>query len=296
MTMSARTEAADRAGAHTRLCVLASGSGGNCTVLAFGEGARARLVLIDAGLTPRRTALMLGEHGFGLRQVTDVLFTHLDRDHCAPAWSQALLTRATLRMHKRHLGRARRQHLLKGTRTELFGDEPFRLPNVGTVHARLMDHDSLGVAAFRIEIEDGDGSHALGFATDLGRVREDLVEHLAGVDTLAIESNYDPAMQAASPRPAFLKRRITGGAGHLSNEECASAARAIGPRERVVLLHLSRECNTPALASAGHAGAGYEVTVSRQHEATGWWGMRGRTRAPRVEVTPGMGQMGLFAG
>ena len=277
----------------TRMCVLASGSSGNCTALVFGEGARARVVLIDAGLTPRQTALRLGKLGLGLRQVTDVLFTHLDRDHCAPAWSQALLLRATFRMHKRHMPRARRQHMLYGTRTELFDDEPFRIPNVGQAHALLMDHDQLGVAAFRLEIEDTRGGHALGFATDLGRVRDDLIEHLRDVETLAIESNYDPEMQRLSSRPAFLKKRIMGGAGHLSNDQCATAVRAIAPRERVVLLHLSRQCNTVDLASAAHAGAAYGLTVSRQHEATPWIPLRGQRP---VVVRQPRGQLGLFAG
>ena len=287
-------------GCGARMCVLASGSSGNCTVLAFGEGARARLVLIDAGLSPRQTALRLGKLGFHLRQVTDVLFTHLDRDHCAPAWSQALLSRATLRMHKRHMSRARRQNLLYRTRTELFGDEPFRLPNVGTVHATLMDHDQLGVAAFRVGIESEDGEHNLGFATDLGRARDDLIEHLEGVDTLAIESNYDPEMQRRSGRPAFLQRRITGGAGHLSNAECAGAVRRIAPREHVVLLHLSRQCNTRDLAQAAHAGAPYRVTVSTQHEPTGWISLHARRRnrwtSKTVAQPAAMMQMGLFAG
>ena len=275
---------------RARLCVLASGSSGNCTVLAFGEGPKARLVLIDAGLSPRQTALRLGDLGFTLRQVTDVLFTHLDRDHCAPAWSQALLSRATLRMHKRHMPRARRQHLLYRTRTELFGEEPFRVPNVGTVHAALMDHDDLGVAVFRIDL----GGHTLGFATDLGCVRDDLTAHLRGVDTLAIESNYDPAMQHASNRPMFLKRRIMGGAGHLSNDECARAVRAIEPAHHVVLLHLSRQCNTPALAAAVHDDAGYALTVSLQHERTEWIELGGATPPAPKPVTPSRIQMGLF--
>jgi phosphoribosyl 1,2-cyclic phosphodiesterase len=73
---------------------------------------------------------------------------------------------------------------------------------------------------------------------------------MRGVDILAIESNYDRAMQLESARPAFLKDRIMGGKGHLSNDECIDAVRAISwPREpeHVVLLHLSRECNCPGL-------------------------------------------------
>ncbi|MEY2716643.1 MAG: putative metallo-hydrolase YycJ, partial [Planctomycetota bacterium] len=90
----------------------------------------------------------------------------------------------------------------------------------------------------------------LGLATDLGRASGALIEAMRGVDILAIESNYDRDMQLASDRPAFLKDRIMGGKGHLSNEECIEAVRAIAwPRgpEHVVLLHLSRDCNCPDL-------------------------------------------------
>ena len=107
-------------------------------------------------------------------------------------------------------------------------------------------HDDGGTVAFRIETPAG----SLGFATDLGRASGALIEAMRGVDILAIESNYDRAMQLESARPAFLKDRIMGGKGHLSNDECIDAVRAISwPREpeHVVLLHLSRECNCPEL-------------------------------------------------
>jgi phosphoribosyl 1,2-cyclic phosphodiesterase len=95
-----------------------------------------------------------------------------------------------------------------------------------------------------------------------------MIEALAGVDVLAIESNYCPRMQVASKRPEFLKKRIMGGAGHLSNEECLEAVGAIGPRREVVLLHLSRDCNAPDHAASLHAGAGYRVTVARHDGPT----------------------------
>jgi phosphoribosyl 1,2-cyclic phosphodiesterase len=98
--------------------------------------------------------------------------------------------------------------------------------------------------SFRIETDAG----SLGFATDVGRVSDALVDLLRGVDLLAIESNYDRDMQIDSARPKFLKDRIMGGRGHLSTEECLEAVREIAfPDEpaQVVLIHLSRDCNHP---------------------------------------------------
>ena len=74
---------------------------------------------------------------------------------------------------------------------------------------------------------------------------------MAGVDLLAIESNYDEHMTRTSARPAFVNRRNLSDSGHLSNDQCLAAVRAIGelsphgnPR-RVVLLHRSDQCNHP---------------------------------------------------
>lgn len=260
-------------GAAAGLRVLASGSRGNCSVLVVpggGPGQPSRHVLIDAGLSPSRTRALLADCGLRMGDIDDIVLTHLDRDHFHPGWSGARDCRATLRLHKRHVSRAQRFNLL------LARNEPFEDGDTVTVGSRarfsshLMAHDSEGVATLRWSVDGNPGPGELGFATDLGRIEHGFIEHLRGVDVLAIESNYCPRLQAASGRPAFLKRRIMGGAGHLSNEECAEAVRAIGPASRVVLLHLSQECNLPERAGAHHADASYELTISSQDEPTDW--------------------------
>lgn len=265
--------------APPRLCVLASGSAGNCTVLIVGETSpRPRVILIDAGLSPRRTGRLLERLGLGLDAVDDVVITHLDHDHFHPGWPSALPPRSTVRMHRRHLGRAARDGLLHH-RTEPFDADFTAGP--ARFSTALLEHDSLGVVAFRVEFDD---AGTLGFATDVGRPTPRLIDHLRGVDVLAIESNYCPRLQAASPRPEFLKARIMGGAGHLSNAQCAQAAREIRPARHVVLLHLSRDCNRPDLAALGHHGAGYQVTISSQLEPTPWISVAGVPRKPAVRL------------
>lgn len=251
---------------RAHICVLASGSSGNCTVLRVlsQTGRPERTALIDAGLSPTRTRRLLADRGITLGEIDDIVLTHLDADHFHPGWRRVRDCRATLRLHRSHLGKADRRGLLLGRNDPFTG--PFEI-GPARVDPIMMSHDHLGVAAFRIETP---GGNTLGFATDLGRTTRDLVDHLAGVGVLAIESNYCPVMQAESDRPEFLKRRITGGAGHLSNDECAGAVRAIAPASTAVLLHLSRQCNTPALAARAHAGAPYDLIVSSQADPTGW--------------------------
>ncbi len=258
----AHSEPARRPGAW--LCVLASGSGGNCSALVLDTPERRFVYLIDLGLSPRRTGRDLASVGLSLDDVCGVLLTHLDADHWNPAWIGKIPERAPVLLHKRHTGRGGRDGACFH-RTRLL-DGPTELDGGAVVHAAIHAHDDLGVSVFRFELGSCGGT--LGFATDVGRVTPALIDHLAGVDVLAIESNYCPAMQAESDRPEFLKRRITGGSGHLSNAQCAEAAAAIGPRRGVVLLHLSRQCNRPELALREHAGRPYAVTITSQFEPT----------------------------
>lgn len=249
--------------------VLSSSSSGNCSALIHGEGATRRVTLIDAGLSPRRTRLLLSSFGLTLDHVDDVLVTHLDADHCCPTWARQLPAHARLHVHKRHVRRGMRSGVLEA-RTEVFEDSfELRAPG-GSVRVRsvLASHDELGTAAFRFDFDGASTDDSLGWATDVGGVTGALVDLLQGVGVLAIESNYCPRLEAASGRPEVLKQRIMGGKGHLSNQQSADAVRAIAPRRHVVLLHLSRECNRPELAAAEHAGAPYGLTIAHPSEPT----------------------------
>ncbi|MEM9560173.1 MAG: MBL fold metallo-hydrolase [Planctomycetota bacterium] len=280
------------------LNVLASGSSGNCSVLRVRTTSSVRTVLIDAGLSPMRTRKLLDDVGVRADEVDDVLLTHLDQDHCHAGWRGALsgrAWRATLRLHKRHLGRAERMGLLSGIRAcEPFAGEAFDM-GPARVAPHLLPHDELGVAAFRIDTP----AASLGFATDLGRAERPLLDHLRGCGLLAIESNYCPRMQRDSGRPVFVQNRITGGAGHLSNEESAEAVGSIAPAGGALLLHLSRDCNSPERARGVHASHGFGVRLSGQHDATGWVEVppaRNETEPVGViEERSAPRQMGLFA-
>jgi hypothetical protein len=286
------------------LCVLASGSAGNCSILALRRAGVTRCVLIDLGLSPRRTMKLLAERGLGAHQIDAALVTHLDHDHLHPGWRSQMPGHARVLLHEAH---ARRLHGREHDRWRLgtfVEHECFDLDPEVSVRPVMMSHDEQGVASFRVDFSGSLGECALGYATDLGHVPARLVGHFGGdggeggepevdddsalgsgqpravprgpravarsVDVLAIESNYCPAMQHASDRPYYLKRRIMGGHGHLSNQEAVSAVLAIEPREHVVLLHLSRECNCPRAVAALHAGADYALTIAAQDEPTRW--------------------------
>jgi len=244
-----------------RVTVLGSGSGGNATLVQAG-GAR---VLVDAGLGPRvverRMRAALGR-AVGLDAI---VVTHAHGDHagkvgpCARHFdAPVFLTEAT-----------RRRLSVDRVRTRSFSrDAPFAIGPV-RVEPMPLPHDASQVAL----VLEHRGRHAARAAvvTDLGHVPRGLAGHLSGCQLVLLESNHDPGMLDAGPYPEFLKRRIASRDGHLSNPQAAHLLARLGPGIRdVVLMHVSRKCNSPALAlgcaRAALRGRRVKVRVADQDE------------------------------
>jgi phosphoribosyl 1,2-cyclic phosphodiesterase len=220
--------------------------------------------MIDAGIGPRVCAQRLNGTGVRVADVRAICLTHLDSDHFRPNWLATIVARdMAVFAHS-----TRRQDLCKLVAEQTddpqllhrferclhcFDGSPFA-PMAGLVVRPIpLAHDNHGSHGF---ILDGFGQR-IGYASDLGHVCRLLLEHFVDLDVLALESNYDPVMELASGRPAFVKNRIMGGRGHLSNQQAFDAIRAICDRcgqstggrfpEHIVLLHRSRACNCPKL-------------------------------------------------
>jgi phosphoribosyl 1,2-cyclic phosphodiesterase len=262
-----------------RLCVLGSGSSGNCSVLeVLGTEGRSSRLLIDLGLSPRATRALLAQRGLRIEDIDAALLTHLDIDHCHPGWAGARAfgsegDRISVIVHARHAHLARTRGL-NPARLRTF-DAPFAPCTGLTAFPLLAHHDQHGSVCYRFQITRHARRATLAYATDVGRVTPALLAHMRGAHVLAIESNYHPPLQLASDRPEFLKRRIMGGHGHLSNQQAceiirASCARDDQAPDHVVLLHLSRDCNDRELVAREHAGARYALTIAHPREPTPW--------------------------
>lgn len=259
------------------LAVLGSGSGGNCTLVRL-HGGRPRSILIDLGLSPRATRRRLHDIGASYQEVSDILITHADLDHFAPTWATPIQQPGAprLRAHGRHVGGLAARGV-PPTSLMMLESPAVPLDEFTGIRSLVLPHDGPGATGFIIEHMGA----RLGFATDLGRVTPELLESFAGVDILCIESNYDPDMQLASPRPEMLKSRIMGGSGHLSNEQALEAALTLdahAPLSRVVLLHLSRQCNDPALVRSlwqrRAPRLAERLVITSQHHPTAFIGLR----------------------
>jgi phosphoribosyl 1,2-cyclic phosphodiesterase len=227
-----------------RLCVLGSGSLGNCIWV---EAPSAR-VLVDAGLSHRETLRRCKDAGLDLRDLTDICITHEHGDHC---FGTAVIARKT----------GARVHATAGTFRGLRDQPPpelcFPLPGadlvLGSLRIRALPvpHDALEPVAFVIEERRADGQAVrVAIVTDLGFPTRALAASLQDLDALVVEMNHDPRLVAEGPYPPSLKRRLLSDVGHLSNAQGAQLLRraAHAGLRHVVLAHLSEQNNTEAYA------------------------------------------------
>lgn len=270
------------------LCILASGSAGNAAIVRGPGGA----LLIDAGIGPRSLAERLEGAGVGLTDIMALCLTHLDGDHFTPRWSSTLVRRnIPVHCHANKVAALAQSCPDLVPLIRPFDTVPFS-PIDGLVCDPIpFAHDALGSHGFVIE---GCG-YRLGYATDLGHVPRSLFERFRDLDCIALESNYDPRMQAESGRPWILQRRITGGHGHLSNPQAFKAIVRILDRARrlpdhIVLLHRSRECNCPDLLRALFSSdrrIAPRLTLAEQHARSPWLGRTNRTPIAGEQLTLG---------
>ncbi|HEY1191045.1 MAG TPA: MBL fold metallo-hydrolase [Gemmata sp.] len=252
-----------------RFTVLASGSGGNTSLLALdGFG-----LLIDCGLQPRYLTARLQSIGSSWERVSAVVLTHTHTDH----WKDATLAelrarRIPMYAHPQHYAYMERANSFAtfrdaGLAREYAEGRAIQLTKQLTCLPVRVSHDSVPTFAFRIDGYDDlhpAPAWAIGYASDLGCGSPELVSAFAGVDVLALEYNHDELMERASPRPKFLVDRVLGDLGHLSNKQAAELTATIAGRSgegfpgHLVQLHLSKDCNKPELAAV----AGREALVA----------------------------------
>jgi phosphoribosyl 1,2-cyclic phosphodiesterase len=259
------------------LCILASGSAGNASLLRSPAG----VVLIDAGIGPRTLSRRLDGTGVCLTDIAALCLTHLDRDHFSPRWSSTVR-----RLNIPIFCHANKVDSLAHSAPDLVAHiRPFDRAAFSPIDGLACDpiefaHDHLGSHGFVI---DGFG-YRIGYATDLGHVPHHFFDCFRDLDCIALESNYDPQMQADSARPLFLKRRITGGNGHLSNLQAFAAIRKLLDRARllpdhIVLLHRSQECNSADVVQRlfnTDQRIASRLTLAQQHERSPWLGRTAR--------------------
>jgi phosphoribosyl 1,2-cyclic phosphodiesterase len=250
-----------------RICVLGSGSKGNCTYL---ESADAR-ILIDAGLSAREIERRLHQIDRSPTMLDGVLISHEHSDHIHGVG--VLARRYQLPVYANRATWQRAQPIVGRVDEwrEIYTGSPFMLKDL-VIDPFSLPHDADDPVAFRLAWR----RRTLAVVTDLGYPSQLVRERLKGCHLLLLESNHDESLLKAGPYPWPLKQRIGGKSGHLSNLQSSQLLRDVlhDELEHVILGHLSEVNNRPELArltaqdSLGSTET--HVTVALQREVSAW--------------------------
>lgn len=250
---------------------LFSGSRGNATYIEAGD---VRL-LVDAGVSCARLSAALQGMGRDPAALDGILISHEHADHIAGL--DMFASKYGLRVY---------------ANSETWAEIAPKLNRMPRANQVTIDSNSdFCIRGLNIETfeKPHDAVRSLGFGfycgglrgavvTDIGHMPVKLLSRLAGCTLLLIESNYDEQMLLYGKYPEYLKRRIYGRNGHLSNKACGETLLklAASGTSQVALMHLSEENNTPEralgtvehiLASGGiKAGRDLRILVAKQDE------------------------------
>lgn len=224
------------------LTTLASGSSGNCLLVDDGE----TRLLVDAGISCRRICKALRELGVEPGTLSGILITHEHSDHISGLTTLTKQFRLPV-------------YASRGTARQLcyriaFLEEVIHPFSAGAslaaggleVGSFPTSHDAADSVGYTFT----DGTSKLAVVTDLGVITDVVHEHLRGAQLVVVEANHDVERLLTGPYPYYLKQRILGEKGHLSNEAGAQLACSAveSGAHTVILAHLSRENNTPQQA------------------------------------------------
>ncbi len=228
-----------------KMMSIASGSSGNCIYV----GSENTHLLIDTGISCKKVNEGLSELGLTGADITAVLVTHEHADHIGglgvflrkyktPVYTAEETIQQIYRY--KNIGK-----LPEGCFHSVEAGETFEIGDI-QVESLPISHDAARPLAYRMDCEKSSAA----VVTDLGYYDYQLVEHLQGLDALLLEANHDLRMLEVGPYPYYLKRRIAGNHGHLSNEASGQFLNELlhEKMKKVLLGHISKENNMAALA------------------------------------------------
>lgn len=224
---------------------LASSSSGNSTYI----GSDKTHLLIDCGISRKRISEGLCSADIDLKDISAILITHEHADHIS---SLGVIQRAgSIPVYATEgtiagiLSNPNLGPFDKSVFNVIKADRPFTVGDI-LIKPLRVSHDALEPVCFRAECEN----KSCAVVTDLGYFDDYLVENLKGLDMIMAEANHDIRMLEAGKYPYYLKQRIAGKKGHLSNEASGQLISMLlhDNIKEVILGHLSRENNYPDLA------------------------------------------------
>ncbi len=258
-----------------RFISFGSGSSGNCYLLQTDNSC----LMIDSGVGVRALKRFFHDYGISFSCINNILVTHDHADHVksvgALSNESGIPVYATEAVHKgiqknycvrKKIEPSCVRVIEKGVEYKIdeFKVTPFDVP-----------HDSNDNVGYRIETQ----GIVFCLMTDIGHVTDDIKANIALADYLVIEANHDEAMLMSGPYPQYLKERVSGPYGHLSNRLCGEtvAENASEHLKHVWLCHLSEENNHPELVRKTietlfhEKGLSVDVDILKRKTPTGFF-------------------------
>jgi phosphoribosyl 1,2-cyclic phosphodiesterase len=223
-----------------KLASLSSGSCGNAILVATGK----TKILVDAGTTLNYLGSSLGGIDIRLDEIDAILLTHEHTDHIRSA--AAVSRRFGVPVYGNELTLDALPANFHAAEVRVFPTgRTFEIGDLA-VEAVPHSHDCREPVGFVLYHQERKAC----IATDLGYVTDEVRAALTGADLIMLEANHDLEMLARSRYPRFVKTRIAGECGHLSNIAAGNilATTASGRAQKVLLAHLSKESNEPEIA------------------------------------------------
>lgn len=256
-----------------RFANLASGSAGNATVVQASCGQSITTVLIDCGLGLRETETRLQQLGLDAQNIDAQFITHEHQDHIGSAHAFALRHRCPTYM-SRGTWHASAEPDYQGLLNIAADGINIELAAL-VLHPFTVPHDAKEPLQLRLE----NGDKRLGILTDVGHASPHVLAALKDCDALYLECNHDSTMLAGNKKyPPFLRARIAGNWGHLSNEQAAQILGQIkGPKlKHILAAHLSQHNNQPQLAQQALAQelgcTPSDIPCAVQQKPSPWFG------------------------
>lgn len=228
-----------------RLVSIASGSSGNCIYI----GSEQTHILVDAGISNKRIEQGLNAIGLKGSELSGVVITHEHSDHTQGLGVLARKHGIPIYATKETLEAIHEMKNLGEYPRELYQPiAPEVNFSIGDLELQPFSiyHDAANPVAYRVRHEHTN----VAVATDMGHFDQHIIDHLMDLDAVLLESNHDINMLQTGPYPYYLKRRISGDHGHLSNENAGRLLNYIlhDNMKQILLGHLSKENNYEALA------------------------------------------------
>lgn len=268
---------------------LNSGSNGNC----YYVGNSREAVLIDAGISCRETEKRMKHMGLDLKKVKAIFVSHEHSDHIKGVTT--LANKYHLPVYITSITAGNGPRLIKHLSKTFIADEPVSVGEL-LVTPFAKKHDALDPHSFMVEYN----GIKVGVFTDIGIVCEKLTHYFKQCHAAFLESNYDEAMLENGSYPIYLKNRIRGGMGHLSNIQALELFIQHRPEfmSHLLLSHLSKENNSPQLAAdlfTAHAN-GTSIIVASRYEPTAVIKINGTVTNDKISYskTERPVQLGLF--